>query len=256
MSLSVLLHSRFAGALLLLLLLAASLSVASEKCYQAEMEEVPEAVLREMSRESLVAPHPRSRYLDLLAASVTGALHPCAEQRRFAALDSMARGFSASASQYPALAITLEPLAVLENVRALLLAAAAENIRGGFLEAGVWRGGMSVWALGVIADEPLLRAEPTPRKVSLADSFRGLPLASTSHDHDAWARQLEMRVAEDTVRATLASYGFGGADAADATTSTTWTSPLNAQRNSPVELIPGEWLGSILLRFPITSCYS
>ncbi len=54
-----------------------------------------------------------------------------------------------------------------------------ENIPGDLLEAGVWRGGAGILMAAVLASRG-----NTSRWVWLADSFRGLPTATDSHDRD------------------------------------------------------------------------
>jgi len=68
----------------------------------------------------------------------------------------------------------------LDNVRDLLTAAIFSNIPGGFLEAGVWRGGSSIMAAGTIA------AYNENRAVYVCDSFQGLPRSSNPMDYDGW----------------------------------------------------------------------
>jgi len=68
----------------------------------------------------------------------------------------------------------------LDNVRDLLTAAIFSNIRGGFLEAGVWRGGSSIMAAGTLA------AYNENRAIYVCDSFQGLPRSSSPMDYDGW----------------------------------------------------------------------
>ncbi|CAL6345223.1 unnamed protein product [Bathycoccus prasinos] len=68
----------------------------------------------------------------------------------------------------------------LDNVRDLLTAAIFSNIPGGFLEAGVWRGGSSIMAAGTLA------AYNENRAIYVCDSFQGLPRSSNPMDYDGW----------------------------------------------------------------------
>lgn len=70
----------------------------------------------------------------------------------------------------PPRAHTMVGLKRLDNLQLCLETVLRENIPGDFLETGVWRGGASIFAKGVLAAHG-----DTERRVWLADSFRGLP---------------------------------------------------------------------------------
>ena len=71
---------------------------------------------------------------------------------------------------WPAEAETMVTLPRLDNLQACLGRVVVDDIPGDFIETGVWRGGTSIFARGV------LRAlGDTARKVWVADSFQGLP---------------------------------------------------------------------------------
>lgn len=65
----------------------------------------------------------------------------------------------------------------LKNIRKLLNSVVTDNIPGDFLEAGVWRGGASIYARAVLNE-----LGATDRKVWACDSFEGLPKASHPED--------------------------------------------------------------------------
>ena len=66
----------------------------------------------------------------------------------------------------------------LENIRLCLEDVIARNIPGDYVECGVWRGGASIFARGV------LRSLDSRRHVWCCDSFQGLPKGGTHDPHD------------------------------------------------------------------------
>jgi O-methyltransferase len=71
---------------------------------------------------------------------------------------------------WPARALTMVGKRRLDNVQCCVEQALAEQVPGDLLEAGVWRGGTTIFMRAI------LRAYgDTQRKVWVADSFRGLP---------------------------------------------------------------------------------
>ena len=71
---------------------------------------------------------------------------------------------------WPGKADTMVGRKRLDNLQFCIETVLRENIEGDFLEAGVWRGGASIFMRGVLAANGV-----TGRKVYLADSFEGLP---------------------------------------------------------------------------------
>jgi len=94
----------------------------------------------------------------------------------------------------------------LENLQDCIETILSEAIPGDLLEAGVWRGGASIFMRGV------LRAyDVTNRKVWLADSFQGLPRPDTKHPHDSgdWLfTEPYLSVSLEEVRSTFERYGL------------------------------------------------
>ncbi len=83
---------------------------------------------------------------------------------------------------WPLYGYTMTGMIRLELLEAALKDVVANNIPGHFLEAGVWRGGSSIFARAVWN---VLGQHD--RAVHLADSFSGLPPASTHDDrHIRW----------------------------------------------------------------------
>lgn len=71
---------------------------------------------------------------------------------------------------WPAEAETMVGLARLANLRSCIEAILADDVPGDILEAGVWRGGASIFMRGVLAAHGV-----DDRTLWLADSFEGLP---------------------------------------------------------------------------------
>ena len=67
-------------------------------------------------------------------------------------------------------AISMLPLARLDNLKACIDAVLANNIPGDMIETGVWRGGAVIFMRAVLKARGV-----TDRLVWVADSFEGLP---------------------------------------------------------------------------------
>jgi O-methyltransferase len=79
-----------------------------------------------------------------------------------------------------------------------------QGVPGDLLEAGVWRGGMSIFMRGALRS-----FGATDRKVWVADSFAGLPPPDTATEANAkWWREGDMAESLETVRANFARYGL------------------------------------------------
>jgi O-methyltransferase len=76
------------------------------------------------------------------------------------------------------------------------------GIPGDVLEAGVWRGGMTVFMRGV-----LKARGDTLRRVWVADSFAGLPRPQGAHNSFGWQAG-QMAVSLDDVKANFMRYGL------------------------------------------------
>ncbi len=90
----------------------------------------------------------------------------------------------------------------LDNMQACIVDVINNNVPGDLLEAGVWRGGMTIFmraALKAYGD--------MQRRVWVADSFCGLPTPDFLQD-DGWWRSGDMAVTKDEVRGNFARYGL------------------------------------------------
>lgn len=179
----------------------------------------------------------RTRYLDLLKASLRNAFYrerpgdPSAEdlerareslrrarekvgphlgqhselQALLAAMDPRQWFLTARRNDPPAL--TMAGADALDNVQYCVEAALALEVPGDLLEAGVWRGGLTILMRGLLAAHDV-----RDRKVWVADSFEGLPEVDPEVDpEDALAHELlatvgGLSVSADDVRAAFASH--------------------------------------------------
>jgi O-methyltransferase len=99
---------------------------------------------------------------------------------------------------WPALAYTMVGCKRLDNLRQCVERVLGEDIPGDFLEAGVWRGGASLYARAL-----LMIYGATDRTIWLADSFAGMPVPTdrdTAADNKDLSRQSFLAVSDDQVR--------------------------------------------------------
>lgn len=90
----------------------------------------------------------------------------------------------------------------LDNMQACIVDVIGKGVPGDLLEAGVWRGGMTIFMRAV------LRAyREQNRQVWVADSFEGLPVPDTSSEFYGWQAG-EMAVSIDSVRDNFDRYGL------------------------------------------------
>jgi len=83
----------------------------------------------------------------------------------------------------------------VQNVRHLVEKTITEGVPGDWLEAGAWRGGCSIMARVV----QTVLGEEKHRRTYVCDSFAGLPLSSTSADHDGWNKMHFLEVSQSEV---------------------------------------------------------
>jgi O-methyltransferase len=94
----------------------------------------------------------------------------------------------------------------LDNIQQCVETVLADDVSGDLIEAGVWRGGASIFMRAVLAAH-----EVTDRTVWLADSFQGLPLSTHPVDVASGIKlddipQLE--VSQEAVRRNFDRYGL------------------------------------------------
>jgi len=90
----------------------------------------------------------------------------------------------------------------LDHMQRSIMDVLARNVPGDLLEAGVWRGGMTIFMRAALAAYGC-----RDRKVWVADSFAGLPDIDRRHDRFAW-KQGDMAVSLDQVKENFARYSL------------------------------------------------
>lgn len=78
-------------------------------------------------------------------------------------------GLDVSSVEYANTRLTMAPRKTLENVEFCIRECVKNKIEGDFIECGVWRGGISIFA------NEIFKSLKENRKVYLSDSFEGLP---------------------------------------------------------------------------------
>ena len=105
---------------------------------------------------------------------------------------------------WPARAESMIGLRRLDNLQGCIERALADGTPGDVLEAGVWRGGASILARGVLAAHGV-----TDRVVWVADSFQGLPKPDPAYPADATdehSTQPTLAVSIEQVQANFGRY--------------------------------------------------
>lgn len=104
--------------------------------------------------------------------------------------------------EYPLTGVAMTGSLRLNNVRDLLERVESTNVKGDFVECGVWRGGASIYAKGV------LNMMKSNRHVWLVDSFQGLPKARNKKlDDDHWITMKYISVSQSDVTSNVRSFG-------------------------------------------------
>ena len=110
----------------------------------------------------------------------------------------------AAGRDWPALGETIVGLRRLDNLEELIRTVVEESVPGDYLEAGVWRGGASIFARAALE----LYGD-TDRRVWVADSFQGLPAPSLPEDEgSAFWKEKALAIPVERVRANFARYGM------------------------------------------------
>ena len=146
-------------------------------------------------------PGPRDPFLHLLKRSLLGetfAADLSLSSSTSAVKESASASTSAStvsSSPYPLLAATMVDATGFTALEMAVEAVTREAVPGHYIEAGVWRGGLSIYAAALFRHYETGN-EAFNRTVFLADSFQGLPLATTSSDSPLWFLEDALRVTE------------------------------------------------------------
>ena len=95
---------------------------------------------------------------------------------------------------WPSIGFTMVGTDALENIRELLHKVFTQEIEGDFLEAGVWRGGASIFAKAMVQ-----AYGQTSRHNWVCDSFQGLPKATNAKDADWWSKLSKLKQGKEIV---------------------------------------------------------
>lgn len=156
----------------------------------------------------------RSRYLHLLKHSLTDTIHAVTYTASVRS-DGQVELFPLAESErqpleeghhWPAFGETMVGLRRLEHLQVCLEDVIREQVPGDVIEAGVWRGGASIFMKAVLESH-----QQTDRKLWLADNFGGFPQADLAqypqdvecqYDHIPF-----LSISEEEVRANFRRYG-------------------------------------------------
>lgn len=148
-------------------------------------------------------------YLQMLKLSLTGELLKtdsivpgtgAADQLKKKPFDAHLRS---QGLDWPSHGLTMVGRMRLENIERLLLSMIDAHVPGDFVECGVWRGGSSLFARGI-----LKALNVHDRKVHLVDSFEGLPKASQAKDRDVWSEMDFLKVSLEEVQEPFRQLGL------------------------------------------------
>jgi hypothetical protein len=148
----------------------------------------------------------RGIYLDLLENALTGRLYgdPSIAPGSKPGYDDDIRHIG---WDWPARAQTMIGLARVRNIRMLVESILEDAVSGDLLEAGVWRGGATIYMRGILAAYGV-----TDRRVWVADSFCGLPAPDAdkfpTDAGDAHHTMKELVVSMDEVKANFSRYNL------------------------------------------------
>jgi hypothetical protein len=121
-----------------------------------------------MHQSTLATSDLKQAYLDLLKRSLTDTIAGAEPDHDTRQLSKFVVEFTRH--YIDGRAVTMLPLARLDNIQDCIEKILADRIEGDFIEAGVWRGGGTIFMRGV-----LKAYEIENRCVWVADSFEGLP---------------------------------------------------------------------------------
>ena len=131
------------------------------------------------------------QYSNLLALTVTGA---SLQTPSFWPKASYNPELRLKGSDWPLFGYSMAGVERQFNIRDLLKRVETDGVIGDFVEAGVWRGGTSIFARGMMDFANINRTS------WLFDSFEGLPKASTSKDSNVWSKMEYVAVGLDEVK--------------------------------------------------------
>jgi hypothetical protein len=149
--------------------------------------------------------HARARYFELLKACLTRMLFMNDEPGRDPYELAKQRDIRMIGKDWPEDAETMIGILRLDCIQECVETVLRDDIPGDFLEAGVWRGGATIFMKGILAAYGV-----HDRRVWVADSFRGLPVPDeVNFPQDVPIDQSifeELAVSQEQVRANFARY--------------------------------------------------
>jgi O-methyltransferase len=171
----------------------------------------------------------RDRYLDLLKGALTHTVYAESDAGVYAPRNPLGRvllrvlarrdlvlmrlalphdSYRAEGRDWPVFAQTMVGLARLDQLRAAIETVISEEVPGDLIEAGVWRGGASIFMRGVLKAHAI-----EDRTVWVADSFQGLPPAdAVVYPADAagtqWHKFGALAVDAEAVKENFRRYGL------------------------------------------------
>ncbi len=126
----------------------------------------------------------RALYLDLMKNILTNAIYQDPPQTVLAKIHNLPEEYDdeirANGMDWPSVAHTMVGRRRLDNVHQCLEQVLADKVPGDFIETGVWRGGVCIFARAFFKAGAV-----TDRRVWVADSFSGMPqVGDTGHPLD------------------------------------------------------------------------
>jgi hypothetical protein len=147
----------------------------------------------------------RGRYLELLKACLTRMLFLNDEPGRDPVELAKQRDVRMIGKDWPENAETMVGMLRLDCIQECVETVIRERVQGDLLEAGVWRGGATIFMKGILAAYGV-----RDRRVWVADSFRGLPVPDEINFPQDVPEDLssfdELAVSQEQVRANFARY--------------------------------------------------
>ena len=151
-------------------------------------------------------------YLNFLASLLSSASLNCDLAERDMPLRKCQNMMRFGLSGTAPFAVSMAGVGRMRSLGRLIARVHKDNLPGSYLECGVWRGGMSVFAAAA------LEAHGLSRPVYLADSFQGLPppRAGSDRQDEAWYTSGKINstlaVGEQIVLANFDAYGVSRAN--------------------------------------------
>jgi len=149
-------------------------------------------------------------YLDLMKKVLTGMIYedPPQQAAWYFFGEQYRQHQRANGEDWPTVAHTMIGLKRLDNLQSSVERLIADDVRGDFIETGVWRGGACIFMRAL-----LLTYGVRDRKVWVADSFQGMPV--TDKDSYPGDRELALHkyndalaVSLERVKANFTAYGL------------------------------------------------